>query len=62
MSFSLTAIGRSRSTGGYVLDGGRRSSRTRPIADLLIVFARTSEGIGPFGISAFLLEAGTPGL
>ena len=33
-----------------------------PVADLFIVFAREGEGIGPFGISAFLVEAGSPGL
>ena len=32
-----------------------------PLADLLIVFARTGEAIGPFGISAFLVEGGAPG-
>jgi alkylation response protein AidB-like acyl-CoA dehydrogenase len=31
------------------------------VADLLIVFARLNDGVGPFGICAFLIEAGTPG-
>ncbi|MGH2806111.1 MAG: acyl-CoA dehydrogenase family protein [Actinomycetota bacterium] len=48
--------------GGYVLNGNKTFITNAPIADLLIIFARTSDGIGPFGISAFLVEAGTPGI
>lgn len=47
--------------GGYLLNGHKTFITNAPIADLLIVFARTSEGIGPFGISAFLVEAGARG-
>jgi alkylation response protein AidB-like acyl-CoA dehydrogenase len=48
--------------GGYVLNGAKTFITNAPIADLLIIFARTSDGIGPFGISAFLVEAGSPGI
>jgi alkylation response protein AidB-like acyl-CoA dehydrogenase len=48
--------------GGYVLTGNKTFITNAPVADLLIIFARTSDGIGPFGISAFLVEAGTPGI
>jgi alkylation response protein AidB-like acyl-CoA dehydrogenase len=48
--------------GGYVLSGVKTFITNAPIADLLIVFARSGEGIGPFGISAFLVEAGSEGL
>ncbi len=48
--------------GGFVLSGSKTFITNAPVADLLIVFARSGEGIGPFGISAILVEAGTEGL
>jgi alkylation response protein AidB-like acyl-CoA dehydrogenase len=50
-----------RVDGGYVLDGRKTFITNAPVADLLIVFARLNDGVGPFGICAFLVEAGTPG-
>ena len=47
--------------GGWRLDGQKTFITNAPEADLLVIFARTSEGLGPLGISAFLVEAGTPG-
>ena len=41
--------------------GRRRSSRTPRWPTSIIVFARLNDGVGPFGICAFLVEAGTPG-
>ncbi|HUQ26945.1 MAG TPA: acyl-CoA dehydrogenase family protein [Usitatibacter sp.] len=46
---------------GYVLDGEKTWISNGGIADFYVVFARTGEGEGSRGISAFLVEAGTPG-
>jgi alkylation response protein AidB-like acyl-CoA dehydrogenase len=59
--FSLTTSGR-EVEGGYVLNGRKMFITNAPVADLLIVFARTTNGIGPYGLSAFVLEPGTEGL
>ncbi len=59
-AFAMRATAR-RVPGGYALDGRKVFITNAPVADLLIVFARTSEGIGPFGITAFLVERGTRG-
>ncbi len=45
----------------YVLNGTKRFITNAPHAGLFTVFARTG-GEGPGGISAFLVEAGTPGV
>lgn len=58
--FAMTTTAR-RTEDVYVLNGGKTFITNAPIADLLIVFARTSEGIGPYGITAFIVERGTAG-
>lgn len=51
------------SDGGYVLNGVKRYITLAPIADLFTVFARTGdETRGGGGVTAFLIERGTPGL
>jgi acyl-CoA dehydrogenase/2-aminobenzoate-CoA ligase len=45
----------------YVLDGEKTWISNGGIADLYVVFARTGEAAGARGISAFVVEAGTPG-
>ncbi|MFG1422672.1 acyl-CoA dehydrogenase family protein [Roseixanthobacter liquoris] len=45
----------------YVLDGVKQFISGAGVSDLYVVMARTG-GPGPSGISAFLVEAGTPGL
>jgi acyl-CoA dehydrogenase len=52
-----------RTGNGYVLNGTKRFITNAPQAGLFTVFARTDEdNPGAGGISAFLVEAGTPGL
>jgi acyl-CoA dehydrogenase len=53
----------SRDGNGYVLNGTKRFITNAPEAGLFTVFARTDvDKPGADGISAFLVEAGTPGL
>lgn len=52
-----------REGNGYVLDGKKRYITNANIADVFVVMARTDTGRkGADGISAFLVEKGTPGL
>ncbi len=46
----------------YVLDGDKTWISNGGIADFYVVFARTGEAPGSRGISAFIVDAGTPGL
>lgn len=48
--------------GGWLLNGEKTWISNGGIADLYVVFARTGEGAGARGLSAFLLPADTPGL
>ena len=48
---------------GYVLNGAKRFITNAPIADVFTVMARTNpEEKGARGVSAFIVEAGTPGI
>jgi alkylation response protein AidB-like acyl-CoA dehydrogenase len=46
---------------GYVLDGGKRFITNAGVAKLYTVFAKTDPDAGHAGISAFVVEADTPG-
>ena len=46
----------------YVLDGGKRFITNAGVASVYIVFAKTDPEAGHAGISAFVVEATTPGL
>ena len=48
--------------GGYVLNGRKTWISNGGIADFYVVFARTGEAPGARGISAFIVDADTPGL
>jgi acyl-CoA dehydrogenase len=51
-----------RDGGDYVLDGTKAWISNGGIADFYIVFARTAEAAGTRGLSAFVVDAGAPGL
>ncbi len=51
-----------RDVDGFVLNGEKTWISNGGIADLYTVFARTGEGEGAKGLSAFLVPADTPGL
>jgi len=51
-----------RDGAGYVLEGTKTWISNGGIADHYVVFARTGEEKGTRGLSAFIVDAGTPGL
>ena len=48
--------------GGFLVDGAKTYISNGGIADFYVLFARTGEAPGARGVSAFIVEAGTPGL
>ena len=60
---ALETIAEDTGDGHYVINGAKRYITLAPIADLFAVFARTDgRARGGSGITAFLIERGTPGL
>ena len=57
-SLQSTAV---RSGNRYILNGSKTFITNGPYADLVIVFANANPSNGPSGVSAFLVEKGTPG-
>ncbi len=60
------ALGSMRTTarregGHYVLNGRKIYITNGPVADVLLVYAKTAPERGPHGISAFIVEKGFPG-
>src|ERR1700730_8632512 len=60
------ALGSMRTTAGncgdhYLINGSKLFITNGPIADVLLVYAKTSPQKGPHGISAFIVERGFPG-
>jgi len=47
---------------GYCINGGKCTVGFAPIADLVILFAKTDPDAGPWGVSTFLVETNTPGV
>ena len=48
--------------GGYVLNGTKTFVTNAPVADLFVLFATVAPKRGMWGVTAFLVEKGTPGL
>jgi alkylation response protein AidB-like acyl-CoA dehydrogenase len=46
----------------YVLNGAKQFITNAPVADVLLVYASVTDRPGLAGLSAFLVDAGTPGL
>jgi isovaleryl-CoA dehydrogenase len=59
VSMRTTAV---RDGGDYVLNGSKMWITNAPGADVMIVYAKTDTAAGSKGISAFIVERGTPGL
>ncbi len=62
-SVGAAALGLARRDGEhYVMNGTKTWISNGGIADFYVIFVRTGEAPGTRGLSAFVLEAGTPGL
>jgi len=48
--------------GGYVLNGTKTFVTNAPVADIFVLFASVNRQHGMWGVTAFLVEKGTPGL
>ena len=46
----------------YILNGTKTFVSNAPVADLFVVYATVDPRLGPMGITAFIVERGTPGL
>jgi alkylation response protein AidB-like acyl-CoA dehydrogenase len=51
-----------RTGDGYVLNGSKTFVTSAPMADVAVIFATIDPSLGMWGITAFLVERGTPGL
>jgi alkylation response protein AidB-like acyl-CoA dehydrogenase len=62
-AFALATRAEASSDGdGWAITGSKTFITNGPVADVFVVFARTSPGVGALGLSAFLVERDTPGL
>jgi len=59
-AYSLRTRAR-RVEGGYVLDGSKTFVTSAPVCDLAVVFATVDPTKGQWGVTAFLVDKGTPG-
>ena len=59
-AYSLRTRAERRSE-GYLLNGTKTFVTNAPVADLALVFATVDRGKGMWGVTAFLIDRGTPG-
>jgi alkylation response protein AidB-like acyl-CoA dehydrogenase len=60
-AYSLSATADKRGE-QYVLNGSKVFVTNGPVADIMLVYATVDRSKGPNGVTAFLVEKGTPGL
>lgn len=60
-AYKLRTLAKRDSDGGYVLNGTKTFVTNAPVADLAVVFATVDPNQGLGGVTAFLIENGTPG-
>ena len=60
-AFNMRATAR-KEADHYVLNGVKTWCTNAPVADTFIVFANTDKGGGFMGVTAFVVDSGTPGL
>jgi alkylation response protein AidB-like acyl-CoA dehydrogenase len=60
--YAMKTTAKKTGDGHYVLDGTKCFITNAPVADVFLLYAVTAPGKGFFGISAFLVPSGTPGL
>ena len=51
-----------KTSDGYVINGNKCFITNAPVADIFLIYAKTNKKQGFFGVSAFLVPKGTPGL
>jgi L-prolyl-PCP dehydrogenase len=61
-ALGLRTRAREREDGSYLLNGGKTFITNAPVADVFLVQAVTTPGAGFFGLTSFLVPAGTSGL
>ena len=59
---AIRTVARRDASGDYVLQGAKTYITNAPVAGLFTVFATLDPALGAKGVTAFLVEAGTPGL
>jgi alkylation response protein AidB-like acyl-CoA dehydrogenase len=60
--YALKTTARRDGDGSYVLDGTKSYVTNAEVADVFVVYAVTNPSHGYLGLSAFVIERGTPGL
>ena len=61
-AFSMSARAEKLADGGYRIDAHKSYITFAPICDMVIVFASTRPEAGSWGVSAFVVDATTPGV